>query len=166
LHHVHAESRGRTAFDADVTLSEKQVAQIVVGGEPKAGEDVAPQPRRAAAEGQDLHAPSRSHSRVLPLVTCGVGLAVVGVGLGFGAAALAKRNEACGGSQTCDPGGLGTGRNDAQISTWLTAAGGALLVGGAVWYFLTPSAPVGGTAIRVSPRLGPGEIGLGVRGGF
>jgi hypothetical protein len=168
LHHVHAESHDRTPFDADVTLTEGQSAQVIVVGEPTSGAPAPPPlpPKQSAAEGGDGLVPNPRHSRVLPLVTCSLGLAVTGVGLGFGAAALAKRNEACGNSQTCDPGGLSTGRTDAQASTWLTAAGGALLVGGAVWYFLTPAAPAGRTAIRLSPRLGPGEIGLGAQGGF
>lgn len=111
----------------------------------------------------------------------GVGLAGAGVvGLGVGAvfglmttSAWSHAKDACGGDTTncLDVPSANsykdTATSDATISTIGFAAGGALLVGGAVLFVLgRHSDGASAASITVTPTLGPGSSGVAVHGSF
>ncbi len=104
------------------------------------------------------------------LVFGGLGLVAVGVGSYFGIQAIKKNNE----SNPGCPGDVCDGeakqlrleaRTAGNVSTIAFIGGGALLVGGAIMYFVADSgAPHRG--LRALPSIGRSELGLEVAGSF
>jgi hypothetical protein len=106
------------------------------------------------------------------LVSGGLGVVALGVGAYYGIRALQKRDESnvgCDENNACDPGPKQTrldARTDGDISTVALAAGGALVVGGAIMYFAgADRAPKHGR-IHAAPSVGRGDVGLLVWGAF
>jgi len=125
-------------------------------------------------------APAAAPSRTSPLqfvgiTTAGVGAAGLIVGTILGVEALSKNSEAnsnhCGGAagfssdpNECDTQGVSLRKEavDAgNLSTIGFAAGGALVVGGALMWFLAPTAHV-----QAAPAVGAGSTGVIMRGNF
>jgi hypothetical protein len=104
-------------------------------------------------------------SRLPPLLVAGVGALGVAAGLGFGWVAIEKRKEACGTEKYCEPEGFARGKTFADVSTVVTAAGGATLVAGALWFFLTPSRRSHRTT-AVAPIANPNFVGLHATSSF
>ena len=151
-HAVHAEAPGRLSFDGSVTLAEAQTKTLPVALDLDT---------RAA----DANNGSR---RTLPLIVASVGFVGVAAGLGLGYASMKKKDDACGGTKLCDADGLSQGRSLANASTIVTGISAAVLVGGLVWFFATPSGADKdrdkGTAI--APYVGPQGGGLTAIGRF
>jgi hypothetical protein len=149
-HDVHAEAPGRLPFEGTATLAEKQNKSISI--------DVPAQSNGAEKKGGN---------KTLPVVVGVVGLVGVGVGLGLGLASKKKRDDSCDATtKLCDPQGLDDGRSLANTSTIVTGVGVALLVGGIVWYALTPSNSSKDTATRFSPWASRDGGGLAAFGRF
>lgn len=147
-HSVHAEAPGRLPFEATVRLAEKQNKSVSV--------DLV----------VDTKPVEKAPSKVPPLVVGAVGLVGVGVGLGLGYASMKKRDSSCDAQKLCDPQGLDSGRSLANASTVVTGIGAALLVGGIVWYALTPSgnkdeAKTGTTVTPWASQTGGGLAAFG-----
>lgn len=126
-HSVRAEAPGRLAFVGGVTLAEKQSKSIAVV--------LDPDPKAQVASGPAKQGPSK----VPAMIVTGVGVVGVGVGLGLGYVAMKKRDDNCDAQKLCDPQALEDGRSLANVSTIVTGVGAAVLVGGAIWWALTPS---------------------------
>ncbi len=124
-HTVHAEATGLQPFDASFEMVQKQDKSIEVA--------FAAAPAPAAMD----PAPARP-SRVGPIVTIGVGTAIVIVGLGFGYSAISQRKEACGSSNLCEPSKLDDARSAARLSNIVTGVGLAAVAGGVLWLVLKP----------------------------
>lgn len=152
-HAVHAEAPGRLSFEGSATLDEKQDKTIAVVLDP----DV----KTTADTGG-------GSSKVGPIVVTAVGVVGVGVGLGLGYASMKKRDDACDANKLCDPQGLDDGRSLANTSTIVTGVGAALVVGGIVWWVLTPSqsAPKKDVAVQVAPWASSSSGGLSAFGRF
>jgi hypothetical protein len=153
-HEIKAEAPGRLKFIGSVTLAEKQTKTIGV----ILDLDKNPGPVGGTEGG----------SRTMPLVVAGVGVVGVGVGLTFGYLSMKKRDDACGGTKICDPKGLDDGKSLANVSTIVTSVGAAALVGGLVWFLLTP-APSGKTedrAATIAPYANKDGAGLSAFGRF
>jgi hypothetical protein len=122
-------------------------------------------------------APSGGSSRkTVGLVLGGAGIVGLGVGSVFGlmtVSAWANVKNACGGDvahcanvSSASSQKIG-GETDGTISTVSFVAGGAMLVGGAILYFTSPTkAERPATGITVAPSVGPEQAGLIVRGTF
>jgi tetratricopeptide (TPR) repeat protein len=113
--------------------------------------------------------PSGAGRSVLPLVLTGVGVAVAGTGavLWYGAHQDVQDVESqCGGRQC--PSELSKKGNDAidrQIRWAVVAgAGGALALGGLIWYFAQPSDDAAETTF--TPVLAPGLAAFSVQSAF
>ena len=116
------------------------------------------------------------HRSMTGLVIAGAGLAVVGVGIVFGELASSSWNDAqsaCGpaGIKMCQMSGFAAAKSDVDstrtsglVSTIAFAAGGAALVGGALYYLFAPVVDERATALRVSPTVG--SYGLALSGGW
>ncbi len=126
-HSVRAEAPGRLPFVGSITLAEKQSKSIAVVLDPDPKAQVATDP---SAPGP---------SKLPAMIVTGVGVVGVGVGLGLGYAAMKKRDDNCDAQKLCDPQALDDGRSLADVSTIVTGVGAAVLVGGAIWWALTPS---------------------------
>lgn len=149
-HDVHADAPGRLPFEGTATLAEKQNKSISI--------DVPSQSNGAEKKGGN---------KTLPVVVGVVGLVGVGVGLGLGLAAKKKRDDSCDATtKQCDPQGLDDFHSMANTSTIVTGVGAALLVGGVVWYVLTPSSSSKDTATRFSPWASRDGGGLAAFGRF
>jgi hypothetical protein len=136
-HSVHAEAPGRLNFEGSVTIAEKQEKSIAVVLEvdsaPVAGDKKAP-------------------SKVGPIVTTVAGAVGVGVGLTFGYLAIKKKGDDCPNGVCASQASIDDGRTLANVSTIVTGVGAAVLVGGIVWWALTPSgAPTKDKAAWVLP---------------
>jgi len=121
-----------------------------------------------------------STRRTLGLAIAGVGIAGLASGVVFGIVTLDKKSkidDLCGGSSgdcKAPPGSVDTERQSATttatISTASFIAGGIALVGGGLLYFTAPSyAPAPSTrsaraSVRLSPRVGAGNAGMGLEG--
>lgn len=159
-HTLLVQAPGHTRFDETLTLAEGErkdlEARLTALETPRAA------PTAPAPSAPERDAPSRP--RVLPLVVTGVGVATLAAGLGLGFVAIQKRKDACGDSHYCDPDKLDSGRRVARASTIVTAAGGALTVGGLVWYFLAKDRATG-THAALRPLLGT-ATGIEASGSF
>jgi hypothetical protein len=112
-----------------------------------------------------------SGQRIVGFVVGGVGLVALGVGAVFGVKAISGANDvknACPTADTCKAGALDTARSDydgaktaATLSTVLVPVGAVALAAGAV---LILTAPKGG--VYVTPEVGKGSAGIGMRGTF
>ncbi len=108
--------------------------------------------------------------RLAGLITGGVGLVGLGVGGAFGLLSASKHSDYtshCLGN-VCDAQGYASHSDavsDGNISTVAFIAGGALVAAGAVLWITAPkSHPASGW--RVTPRVGVGEAGLSLEGGW
>lgn len=160
-HTLLVQAPGHTRFNETLTLAEGERKDVEARLTALETPSAAPAARVARAPERD--APPRR--RVLPVVVAGVGVATLAAGLGLGFVAILKRKDACGDNHYCDPDGLESGRKVARASTIVTAAGGALTVGGLVWYFLAPgrTSPAKHAALR--PLLGA-ATGIEASGSF
>ena len=135
---------------------------------PATGATTAPaQP--AASEAPPTSSPG-STQRTIGLILGGVGIVGVGVGAVFGFVAKSD-NDGVGGNcnqGVCNQQGLDSldsAHNAATVSTIAFAAGGAALAGGALLYFLAPSAS-SGTGLVVVPSAGAHTAGLELHAGW
>jgi hypothetical protein len=150
-HDVQAEAPGRLPFYASATLAEKQDKTIAI--------DVATTQTNTGSD-------KKSADRTLPVIVSVVGIVGVGVGLGLGYASKKKRDDSCDAQKLCDPQGLEDGKSLANTSTIVTGIGAAVLVGGIVWYALTPSKSAKDTATHVTPWASRDGGGLAAIGRF
>jgi hypothetical protein len=114
--------------------------------------------------------PNDGHKRTLAIALGGAGIAGVALGSVFGAIALSKTNE----EKTCisTPAKCSTSTqsahdaavSNATISTIGFVAGGALLAGGAIVYFLVPKAQ--GATQKAGLQVAPSVGGVVVTGHF
>jgi len=114
--------------------------------------------------------------KVVGLVVGGLGVAGLAVGGVFGAMAFSQKSQeqsACG--SACTAAGRAqalsdrsNGVTDGTVSTVGIAAGGALLVVGAILFFTAPHATEGSatTGMLIVPLVGPGGGGLSMREEF
>lgn len=169
-HQVLVEANGRkhwskSAMDAEpvtVELGEPITSPNLVPGGPRPPVAVAP------TSGSDL---SWRHWTGIGLAGTGVAMGVVTlvVGLNLQSEVDAKFDEAapCAANGSCPD--KVRSYNEAKDS-WPTRVlpfgivAGALLAGGAVVYFTAPNAT--GTAIRMTPSVGPGHAGVSLSGAF
>jgi hypothetical protein len=105
----------------------------------------------------------------------GAGVVGLGVGAVFGlltGSAWSNAKDACGGdtSHCRDVSGATSDKNtalsDSTISLVGYAAGGALLVGGAVLFFTGAHHDASTTGVVVTPAVAPGQGGVAIRGTF
>lgn len=119
--------------------------------------------------------PDRSHSgsvlRQAGVVAVAAGALGLAVGTYFGIQAIHKNDlseRSCEGN-ACDPAGK-QNRLDAQAagnaSTALFVAGGALVTGGAIMYFVGGDPTPNAAALRALPLVGGATWGMALRGGF
>ena len=153
-HRVHAEAPGRLSYDGSVEVAERQSKSIAIYLEPD-----------KTTIGAATTA-SAGRSRTGPLLVAGLGVIGLGVGLGLGYASMKKKDDACGGASRCDPDGLAQGRSLANASTLVTGIGAAALVGGAVWYLLTPAPKSTDETTAIAPWAAPSAFGVGASGSF
>ena len=112
--------------------------------------------------------------RILGLSMAGAGVVALGAGVFLGMSAQSSYDDAtveCGGDVGDCRGDLAaarslvdTARSRALLSTISVAAGGALVVGGAILYLTAPRG--GERAVAVTPAVGGGQAGLLVHGRF
>ena len=159
-HTLHAEATHRAPFEAKISIAEKESKVVEVAFADSDG----PPPKPVIAKKEDSSTPSRT----LPLVVAGAGVVVTGVGLLFGLSAINHRKDACGDGNLCEPQKLADARSAASTSNIVTGVGAALLVGGVVWFLLTPSRPEApaASAIRVMPFASSQSAGLAAAGRF
>lgn len=126
-------------------------------------EPAAPDRAGSAIWAEEDRAPPGQGRRTAGLVLGGVGLAGVGVGSVLGILALNKdgrADEVCGASFCPDDESLKLSEDAVlfgNLSTVGFAAGGALLLGGAVLYFTAPSAS-DSAHIELRPTFGGGQL--------
>jgi hypothetical protein len=135
---------------------------------------VAPVTTATSTPPPDLPPPSSgSGQKVAGLVVGGVGIVGLGLGAVFGLVATGKESDSqklCPTTATTCGSSSGIQENDdaktqATLSTVAFVAGGALVVAGAVLYLTAPKARPA-TAIRLTPAVGMGEVGLRVGGAW
>lgn len=129
---------------------------------------VASSPSSAPSEKAPPPVPPRPRAdRTVPTITMVVGVASVGVGLGLGWLAKSKRDDHCDAtSKTCDTAdNLSAAKGLANASTIVTAVGGALAIGGLIWFVATPTEKAPASA-WVAPAALPGGGGVVVGGTF
>jgi tetratricopeptide (TPR) repeat protein len=133
---------------------------------------------QAEAPTEGKPAPSKSKS-IIPLIVAGVGgaVAIGGTVAYIGAKSdLSAAQELCPNPKQCESQTVIDEGNDARsraiTSGWIAAAGGAVLAGGLVWYFVqkpsSESARVEqrGLTARVAPAFGAGYGGVQLSGRF
>jgi hypothetical protein len=161
--------------------------RVVIAGEtppasmPSAGGAPSPASPRSASVGSAGASATESGGmgtqKVLGLVAGGVGVAGVAVGGVFGTMAFSEksREQSDCASSLCSPGGharaihdRSAGMTDSTISTVGFAAGGALVVGGAILFFTggRSTEPQSTTGLLVAPSVGPGSAGVSFGGAF
>jgi hypothetical protein len=126
-------------------------------------------PEAATAEGLGTR-------RILGLALGGAGVAGLALGGVFGlmtASAANQQKTDCASASSCANYAAAASdhtnaQTDGTISTIAFVAGGALLVGGAVLWFLPSHSaePATAASLVVAPAVGPGGLGLSLRGGF
>lgn len=147
-HAVHAEAPGHLNFEGSVTIAEKQDKAISVALEVDASPTVE----------------KKAPSKIGPIVVTTAGVVGIGVGLTFGYLAIKKKGDDCPNGVCAAQSSIDDGRTLANVSTIVTGVGAALLVGGVVWWVLTPSgSPTKDKAAWVLPyasRDGAGVAGF------
>jgi hypothetical protein len=137
---------------------------------PAVAEATAPTP---AAGGSATAHGGMGTQKVLGFMVGGAGVAGLVVGGIFGGlttSAWSSAKSACGGNPAqCTDVASGrshrsTAESDATVSTIGFATGGALLLVGAALFLTGRSEQPGATAI--APEIGPGQVGIALRGGF
>lgn len=159
-HVIGATATGYKPWQTKVVVGAKSDRVVVdVPALERAPEPPPPPPPRIEAP-----APNGNMQRVVGASLAGLGAVGIGVGVGFGLSAIAKNDRAdshC--TQAgCDPDGITLGDQANQhgtISTIAFAAGAALIVGGAILFFVAPRSPrpkteAGAGAHRGQPNTG------------
>jgi hypothetical protein len=126
----------------------------------------APAPAGALPSSPPASTPSDgSTQRTIGLVVGGVGVAGLVLGTVFGVVALSTKGSHCS-NGLCDPGSASNVYSQATISTVGFVAGGILLAGGAVLFFLAPKGGSEETAasLSVAPMVGSSTGGLQLAG--
>jgi len=131
-HRVHAEATGRTAFDSNVSVAEKDDAHVDITFAEDSTKPV------IVSDTKSIVTPSRFGPYAGPIALTGAGTVAVLVGIGFGVSAISKRNDACGDAHYCEPNKLEEARSAARTSDIVTGLGLAAVAGGVLWYFLLP----------------------------
>ena len=161
-HRVTARAPGFQPFSQGVTLEEKEDATVAIALVADAPMPALPPP------------PPRVHVPLVPALVVATGAATVVGGVVLGALARRSRDDACDEGSSplhChDAAGLEHARRLADASTVVTIAGGAVMLGGLVWYALDVRAQARSTSPsvgwRATPLAGPGLAGLAVIGAF
>ncbi|HET7502037.1 MAG TPA: hypothetical protein VFK02_13565 [Kofleriaceae bacterium] len=114
--------------------------------------------------------------RAIAYAVGGGGAAIVGVSLVFGAVARSRWNSAQSHCQDrqCDEKGVDlahSARTFGNLSTATFAIGAVAVATGVYFYLTAPSSgmeksPSASSAVRISPSIGPAQVGLTVAGGF
>jgi hypothetical protein len=190
-HVIEARARGKKAYvHPFVVTDEAQQLRIAIPAlGPGDGKDDPPLPPPVVKEPPKKEPPrkeppppppeKRSPLRTVGVVVAGAGVVGVGVGTFFGLRAMSKWNDS---KKTCDATGCdaagyvsGTDAKGAgTVSTIGFVAGGALLVGGAVMFFVSPSGEAkragtpgeGGVVVGVAPSIDPAAPGFLATGRF
>ena len=126
---------------------------------------------------RDVVEPEGRSQRNVGLTIATAGVLTIGVSLYFGASASSHYSDAkdlCGGHiDACGAANVpfaqtdvDSARSDALVSTILIAAGGALVVGGAIWYLTAPRGTSVKTALRLTPSLDRDRAALTLAGVF
>lgn len=161
-----------------------RVEHVVIGPPPKSsasgptttGAATASRPGGGPEDWEEPRGPGWTTEQKIGVGLAGAGVVGLGVGAVFGlmtTSAWSHAKDACGGDTTnCInvPGATSykdTATSDATVSTIGFAAGGALLVGGAVLFLLgRHHEGTAAASISVTPTLGPGQSGVAVHGSF
>ncbi|HQY60629.1 MAG TPA: hypothetical protein PK141_04490 [Polyangiaceae bacterium] len=179
-HLVRAEVKGKL-YEEHVIVKEGEKARAITVRVPLGAEPTPEVSPSALAAPSASSPPGRS---IGPFLVLGAGVVATGVGLGvFFAGAGAFPDNCRTDTATSERGGTcaktpedptGAASTDAAVSAvnqrnvglGIVAGGGALLVGGLVWWLLDSPAQPKAAAMRVSPALGPGFSGLAWTGAF
>jgi hypothetical protein len=136
--------------------------------------EVAPEPLLPGSSPAPVAVPLWGTQRVAGLAAGAAGVVALGIGGYFSLHAkstydASNQNGLCNSNNQCNPTGQ-QDRTDAQsaagVATVMMIAGGVVLAGGAVLFFTAPRATSTRTGVQVTPLVGPGEAGLGLRGAF
>jgi hypothetical protein len=168
-HAIAVDCPGRASRGFDVSIAEGDRTETDVSPGPLLSAAASTRPVEGAASEGTPSPVSRAagHTKVAPVVVMGVGAAGLAVGL---FAALEANSEHAKLLANCNPDGacpvserddIGAFHTLRTVSTVAYALGGAALVGGAVWWLLTPSAQPNPVAARL--WIAPGAVGLGGR---
>ncbi|AKV02510.1 hypothetical protein AKJ09_09173 [Labilithrix luteola] len=118
----------------------------------------------------------KEHRSALPLVVAGIGAAALGTGLALTFVGLGKVPDSCKvsshecaappGSPVFDDAKNGVGL--ANIGLVTSIAGGAVMIGGLVWYFVQPTTKTTtvGRGVQWTPWASASSAGLGAHGTF
>lgn len=174
-HRVEATAPGRHTWSKSVDLSPKSSLKVSVpdleveAPPPPPPEPVRPPPAAVLVPAAPPPAPDQGSSspaqRVTGVILGAVGIAGIGVGSYFGIRAMGNHNDAennhCS-AVSCDPTGGSLNddaRGQATISTIAFAAGGVMLVAGAILYFTAPAgAGKSGKSGKASRLASPGFV--------
>jgi hypothetical protein len=161
------------------TLKERQAAQKAA---PNAS--ASPSSSSSATSGNTGQRPPGAESSghtVYPWIVVGAGVVAAAVGIVLVAAAPAlpvgcdEKTKECTlvNGETKDSASYRDRRDEAGrsvnqpiIGAVVAAGGGALVIGGLVWYFLEPSGSKDSAKTKVQPQLGPGYGGFALTGRF
>lgn len=163
-HKIRAESQGFNSFKERVEVAEKEKKTLTILLTEMPAEETKPEPTK------DDGSKKGGGSKTLAYVSLGVGAVGLGVGVFFGLKARSTKDELDGACKNgvCPPDKRGLyddGKNQANVST----AGfvvGAVGVGLGTVLLLTSSdksekpASASARALRVTPAVGPGSIGV------
>lgn len=142
------------------------VAPVVTEQQPPAQKPAQQQPQPPPAPGPEPSHPGTTQ-RVIGIAVGGVGLVGIGLGTYFGLNAINKDKKA---DEKCSPtvcqepadfDNADAAKTSATASTVSFIAGGALVAGGVLLYFLAPSEP---SSVSLTPVVAPGYAGLSVGG--
>lgn len=167
-HTIEASAEGKKTFSVTIEADERSRAPSV---ELPALEDAAPKARLKEPARIDAPTPppgEGSAQRTLGVVVAGVGVVGVGVGAFFGVRTSSTWDDAkahCTGLE-CDASGVdlaASAKVSGNVSTVAFAAGGALVLGGAILFFTAPQTGAGDGAAPVRVGIGPGSVVLGGR---
>lgn len=154
---------------------EEKIARDEASAKPDPADPVVPPggkvPDGPADPGGKVAPPSGEGKKpLLPLFVAGGGLVVgvIGAVIYFPAQSTISDFEAKCPNRTCpagvDDSEANSARSSASLGGIVMGVGGAALVGGIVWYLLSPEEPA--TASRVTPTVGRGFGGLAWSGSF
>ena len=149
--------------------------RIVIGAATKPGPAATPSISSASSPPPVPASTGWTSTRWVGVGLAGAGVIGLGVGSVFGlltGSAWGNAKDACGGDTThCrDVSSATSDKNsatsDSTISTIGFAAGGALLVGGAVLFIVGARHDASTTGVVVTPAVAPGQGGVAIRGSF
>ncbi|EYF01653.1 tetratricopeptide repeat protein [Chondromyces apiculatus] len=172
-HALEATAPGRNAWKESVEVS-GDAAKVTVEVKPLAMEVVA---KTLAPPPPVVTAPRRPWQRPAALAAMGAGMLGVGIGATLGSLAIARNNDSndgpCDAQNSCSQDGLDLRSQAVGLgngSTIALFAGGALLAGGAVLWFMAPAAPTASkekpSGHRVTMRVAVLPGGVRMQGGW